>query len=316
VPLVLLAWLVVTAASPVLLVGALVVDAFRWAFTRTPWMALRMLAFLWVYLCAQVGAVLALAAVWFVPSRRQAWSFALQGVWVTVLFRAMTWIFGIRISVEGTELLEPGPLLVFARHASIVDNLLPYRYVTRPTGIRLRYVLKAELLSDPALDIGGMRLPNHFVRRASGDAGREIRMISRLADGLGPRDGVLIFPEGTRFRADRLERSAAAAARRNPEIAAVAGRLTSVLPPRLGGPLALLDATDADVIFLAHRGLGGFATVGDIWSGAMVGRQVDVRLTRIKRADIPSGRKARAIWLYEVWRELDMWVSLGPVAPR
>ena len=65
-------------------------------------------------------------------------------------------------------MVEPGPVIVMIRHASILDNLLPSVFVAWPHKVRLRYLLKRELLSDPGLDIGGKRLPNYFVRRGTG----------------------------------------------------------------------------------------------------------------------------------------------------
>ena len=99
-----------------------------------------------------------------------------------------------------------GPVIVMMRHASIVDNLLPAGLVSLPHRIRLRYVLKKELLWDPVLDIGGQRLPNVFVRR-EGDSATEITRIRRLAIGLTERDGVLIYPEGTRFTAKKRDQA-------------------------------------------------------------------------------------------------------------
>jgi 1-acyl-sn-glycerol-3-phosphate acyltransferase len=213
--------------------------------------------------------------------------------------------------VENPEVAGPGPILVFARHASIVDNLLPYLLITRPAGVRLHYVLKYELLGDPALDIAGLRLPNHFVRRGSGEGAREIAAVGALAEDLGADEGVLIFPEGTRFREEKRAAAIAAAGRRSPEVKEIAEGYRSVLPPRLGGPLALLAASEADVVILAHRGLDGFATVADIWAGGIIGARVAVRLTRIPRSQIPAGRSEQAVWLHRVWAEVDDWVAGG-----
>lgn len=313
IPATLFAWALTTVLLPVLLAGAVVVDVVRALTRRTHWMAIRLVAFLCVYLTAEVFAILSLALVWLVPPRRVAWTYALQGMWVNVLYWAVQAIFGVRLSVEAAEVAGPGPVLVFARHASIVDNLLPYRLVTRPTGIRLRYVLKHELLVDPALDIAGSRLPNHFVRRGSGESAREIAAVGALAEGLGSAEGVLIFPEGTRFAEKKRAAAIASAGRRNPEVREIAEGYRSVLPPRLGGPLALLAASDADVVVLAHRGLDGFATVADIWAGGIVGTRVAVRLTRIRRAEIPAERSDQAVWLHRVWAEVDDWVVGGGV---
>ena len=108
-------------------------------------------------------------------------------------------LFALRFEIEGAEAPHPGPILVLARHASIVDNLLPAWFVVRPHAITLRYVLKKELLSDPVLDVGGSRLPNYFVDRSSTSPRAELRGITELATDLPPNEGVLIFPEGTRI---------------------------------------------------------------------------------------------------------------------
>jgi len=87
------------------------------------------------------------------------------------------------------------------------------------------------------------------------------------------------------------------------------GGIVNLLPPRLGGTLALLDACQADVVVMAHRGLDGFARVADIWRGAMVRRQVDVEFWRIPRNQIPEGRNERADWLFDLWGRVDTWVG-------
>jgi hypothetical protein len=73
-----------------------------------------------------------------------------------------------------------------------METLLASALVCRLHRIRLRYVLKRELLWDTCLDIVGNRLPDVFVDCFSDDASREIGQISELARGLGPRDGTLI----------------------------------------------------------------------------------------------------------------------------
>lgn len=87
-----------------------------------------------------------------------------------------------------------------------------------------------------------------------------------------------------------------------------------VLPPRPGGTLALLDATVADVVVLAHRGLEGLATVRDIWSGSLVNSKISLKLWRVPRAGIPIERSDRVDWLYRLWAEVDTWVA-GESAP-
>lgn len=65
--------------------------------------------------------------------------------------------------------------------------------------------LERELLVDPCLDLVGNRLLNHFIDRAH-PSDSDVRSIAALASNLGPRDGVVIYPEGTRFDRARRER--------------------------------------------------------------------------------------------------------------
>jgi 1-acyl-sn-glycerol-3-phosphate acyltransferase len=233
----------------------------------------------------------------------------LQQRWAGVLFGAVRVLFGLRLEVTGEEAIAPGPMLVLIRHASIVDNLLPSVLIARPHGIRLRYVLKRELLADPCLDVAGRRLPNYFVRRGTGEA-VEVERVRSLAQDLQPDEGVLIYPEGTRFTPERRRRAIARIGERDPGLAARAERLRHLLPPRLGGVGALLDgAPEADVLVIAHHGFEGLRLVSDIWRGGLVGILVRVRIARVPRSAVPAGSTARADWLYDLWQDVDDWLE-------
>lgn len=299
----------VVVTFPLLLLVGLSVDVVRSLTRRTPFVAVRLVAFGTVYLLAETVGLVAAAWVWatsFDQERLERRTYRVQGRWAETLLRSATGLFGLRWTVEGGDTVTPGPILVLARHASIVDNLLPARYIARDGGIRLRYVLKRELLSDPALDVVGNRLPNAFIDRESPGA---LELISHLAGDLGPGDGLLIFPEGTRFTPAKLERARSILQGRSPRMAELAHGLKSVLPPRPGGVLAMLEAARADVVILAHRGLEGFARIKDIWQGAMVGRAVDIRLWRVPYDHIPQDRDDRVEWLFGIWHEIDRWVN-------
>lgn len=271
----------------------------------------------WLAWC-EVAGLLASLALW--PARLagpEPWlrlHYSLQAGWLRLLWAGTRRIYGIRLEVEG-EVPPPGrgPLLVLARHASVADSLLPGLLLP---GWRLRYVLKDELRWDPCLDVVGSRLPNAFVRRGSG---REaVAAVEGLALGLGAEEGVLIFPEGTRFSPAKRERvllrlreeGRAALARFGDE-------LRHVLPPRAGGTLALLDAQPAGlVLLLEHSGFEGAVTLDSLWRGALIGRRVRVRLRTFPRASLPLERAARQGWLEARWREVDAWVASGGFVPR
>ena len=305
----------VTALFPALLVLALAVDLVRSATRQVPWVATRLLCFLWVYLAAEVVGLLALLGVWVAAGfgRRRAWmaewTWRFQQVWAGWLFAAVRGLFGLRLEVAGDGLVAPGPVIVLVRHASIVDNLLPSVLVARRARVRLRYVLKRELLADPCLDVAGRRLPNYFVRRGTGEA-VELENVRRLAAGMGPEDGVLLYPEGTRFTPERRVAALERIAERDPARAVRMAGVQHLLAPRVGGLLAVLDgAPDADVVVMAHQGLDGLRLISDIWSGALVGRRIRVRFTRIPRATIPAGAEERVRWLDDVWADMDTWIG-------
>jgi hypothetical protein len=78
----------------------------------------------------------------------------------------------------------------------------------------------------------------------------------------------------------------------------------------MGGPLALLSASpEADVVILGHTGLESVRSLGDLTSGALIGRRVRVRCLRIRATDVPRQSKEAGDWLYERWRELDEWLA-------
>lgn len=307
--------LLVTALFPALLALALLVDLGRRLAFGVPATAARLLAFLWVYLAAEVAGLAAMTAAWALSlgGRREAalqqMTLDLQQLWAGTLFAAVRWLFGLRLEIVGAGAVAPGPLIVLIRHASIVDNLLPSVLLARPHGIRLRYVLKRELLADPCLDVAGRRLPNYFVRRGTGEA-REVEQIRSLARGLEPDEGTLIFPEGTRFTPERRKRAIARIGERDPRLAERARRLRHLLPPRLGGVGALLDgAPGADVLVIAHHGFDGLRLISDIWRGGLVHLVVSVRVTRVPRSAVPVEDGARAIWLYDLWQGVDDWLE-------
>lgn len=313
-PLLGVTWLLTLTLLPVLLSMAVLVDLTRLVRSRVPPVASRLVVFAIVYLTAEVGAVAAYFLIWLWAGWRSnpeglvKFTYGLQKWWADTLWLSARWIFRLRLEIEAPQAASPGPILVLSRHASIVDNLLPFQIFTSLHGIKLRYVLKKELLIDPALDLVGCRLPNHFVDRRGLDTDHEMNSLRELASDLSDDEGVLIFPEGTRFTPEKQQR-AVAALKRNPRLHELGGKLRGLLPPRLGGVTALIDASSADVVMLGHKGLDGFARLQDIWSGGLVGQVINVRLWRVPRQEVPADRTDRSEWLYGAWAEMDRWLG-------
>jgi len=184
-------------------------------------------------------------------------------------------------------------------------------FVTDPHSLRLGHVMKRELLWDPCLDIVGQRTRNAFVRRGSGERDREIALLRQLAAAVGERDGVLLFPEGTRFSSAKRDRVLAhlAATEQHARLER-ARRLQHVLPPRRSGVLALLETRpDVDAVFLAQIGFEGAASLNDIWGGKLIGRTVRLCFWRVPSAEIPRTAEDRAAWLDAQWARIDAWVA-------
>lgn len=315
IPLWLVACVLAVAALPLLLPVVLVLDvATDRRLPRT-----RLVLFAVAYLLCEALGILAALALWPTTLGDRARMLrvhrTVQDLWATALLESGRALFGLRFAVAGEDALPAGPFLLLSRHTSVADTLLPAVLVGRRHGVALRWVLKRELLVDPCLDLFGQRLPNVFVRRGSGEAARELAAIRALAADLGPDDGVLIYPEGTRFTPKARERAQAAVARGDTGRAARVASLRCVLPPRLGGVLALLDACPGtDVVLLAHAGFDGVSHFADLWRGGLLGRTVRVELRRIPAATIPADAADRARWLDEQWAWLDAWVA-ATVAP-
>ncbi|MDJ0788922.1 MAG: 1-acyl-sn-glycerol-3-phosphate acyltransferase [Myxococcota bacterium] len=297
--------------APLLLPVALLSDLLR----SSRLAATRILLFGGVYLVCEAAGILASAALWLgFAGRRSTPGYLdahrnLQAWWAAALFGAACRLFALDVTVQGR--VGDGPVLFFMRHASILDTLLPANVLIRGSDLRLRYVLKSELLVDPCLDIVGQRLPNVFVNRDTGRSKPEVEAVAELGRSLEADEAVLIYPEGTRASPSRRARLFARL-----EEAGDAKRLKRardlrmLLPARPGGPLALLEsARQADVVFVSHAGLDGITQVRDALSGTLVGRRIEVGLRRVPRAEIPSSREERLEWLDSEWTEVDAWVA-------
>jgi 1-acyl-sn-glycerol-3-phosphate acyltransferase len=307
VPLLLLVTVLLTGLLPVLL-------PLAWAVARfSQWRgAARSLLFVLAYLwCETIGIV---SAGWI---RLRHWrrepfleaNYRLQGWWTRALKVAAERLFRLRFEIEGRAALRGTPALVMPRHASIADTIIPMVFYAIPQGVRLRYVLKQELLFDPCLDIVGNRLPNYFVDRGGQDSDRARRGVARLLSGLGDREGVLIYPEGTRFSAAKRAALQARYAA-SPEMVAQLERWPRVLPPRLGGILALLEANPGrDLLFCAHAGFEGSSRFRDLVNGAWIGAHIRIRFWRVRFDRIPREHQQQVRFVFAQWDRMDQAVG-------
>jgi len=300
----LLGW---TALLPVLLPLALAFDLLL----RRRLAALRFVAAVLLFFGFEIFGVLAVGTLVVTGRATPERLYALEASWADSLLRALLTLFGMELRVDGLDALRPGPILLVGNHVSVADALLPAAFATGRRGVRLRYVAKGELVWDPCVDLAGHALPNVFVRRGSADTPGDLARVVSLAVGLGPDDGVILLPEGTRFTQAKRDALLARRELEGPREHLEADRkLRCLMPPRTGGLLALFDAAPgADLVVMAHSGLEGIVRIPDLWSGALLGRTLRVEFWRVPIATLPAGREARIDWIYAQWERLDRWVA-------
>jgi 1-acyl-sn-glycerol-3-phosphate acyltransferase len=293
----------------------LVVAAFPVAFAvtsvagRDRRRALRLLWFTLAWGLRESAAVLECGWLWLRRRARDDRHYDIIRRYVAGLYAVAQRRHGLRVEITGGGDAAPGdrPLIVLSRHAGPGDALLLVHHLLTDYRRRPLVVMKAQLQFDPCIDIAANRMPNVFVTPGGG----AVDDIGRLAAGLGPRDALLIFPEGGNFSPERRRRAIRRLTRlRRTDEATRAAAMRNLMPPRPGGVLAALGAApSADVVFVAHCGLDHMATVGDIWRRIPLTGAVQAQWWRIPAEDVPDGRDARIDWLYRQWERADAWIS-------
>jgi 1-acyl-sn-glycerol-3-phosphate acyltransferase len=314
-----LAFVLMTVLFPLLLLLAAIVDLALWLKRRKPWVSVRLLPALWCFLFGEIEALIKLPVIYVLTGgpfgkgsiRRRRWIYILRIRWARNHLGAVRVLFGLKFEVEGLENTAEGPYILMIRHASIIDNLLPDVLIGKTYGIGVRFIIKREIQTLPAIDIGGRWIPTVFIRRGSLDPETEIAAVRQLTHEMSPGEILGIYPEGTRPTPAKIARAQEIIAERQPEIEPLASRLNHLLPPRLGGPLALIDeaATGTDIVFCGHTGFDGLRTVGDIWAGELIDKTIRVRFWRYPATEIPEGERARTEWLFDCWQKIDDWVG-------
>lgn len=305
---------VVLATAPVVFPVLFVADRLA----RGKVELVRSVAFIGCYLVLDAAAVvLALLAGLAYPllgttrqarrDRSERVHVALQSWWTRTLLAAGRALFRLRIVVTGAEELAKGPMILLMRHSSIGDTVIPSVWVTQEHGIALRYVLKRELLWDPAFDFVGHRIPNFFVDRDARDPRAEIEGVRELTRGLRPNEGVIIYPEGTVFEAGRRAKAIARLEARGDTVHAARARaLTNVLPPRVGGTVALLESNPGlDVVLCAHVGFEGAVDFRALITARWLDAVIRIQFIRIPYAEIPRGHHELSELVWSWWERMD-----------
>lgn len=290
---------------------ALVVDLVG-GLGRLP--TLRLGTYLGVYLVHDLASTSVAAWLWLRGRFRGRFDRdgyrALQGWWASSLLRWAERLLGIRLEQPDTTALPTATFVMVSRHASMADAIVPAALVAGSMGRFVHYVLKRELRWDPAIDIVGSRLGNHFVARG-GDTPAESSAIERLARAAEPDSVLVIFPEGTYATAQSRRRVLESLRRRGEDgAAAAAERLAHLLPPKPAGTLAMLRGQPAaDVVVLGHAGLEGVAQLRGLRRRLPLREPVRVRTWHHRRTELPTDEDELAAWLQERWEELDRWVG-------
>lgn len=283
-------------------------------WSQNRWSSSRTLLFLTYFVCFEALGLVVLFLLWlrhltglkgedFEEANRQ-----MQRWWVRGFFGAALRIFSVRLEVHGRAHLDARrPSVILSRHASTLDTLLPLGLSQMPT--RFRYVMKSELLLDPALDYCGQRLPNAFVRRGSADPQQEIAKVVDLGRALGPDDAVVLYPEGTRFSTAKRRRLLDKY-QGDQAMHSIVEVLHHTLPPLREGSVQLVASTEgADVVFIAHRGLEGATAMSDLVTGGLTGAHLEVCIWRVAADDVPREPAAIKRFLVHHWRRIDAFAA-------
>ncbi|MEM1433586.1 MAG: 1-acyl-sn-glycerol-3-phosphate acyltransferase [Pseudomonadota bacterium] len=307
IPAFLLGALLVTVLFPVLLVLALVASLWKPAHGAVP-----TLFFITGYLWFEAAGIIAAPIIWLrsrTPQDAMRANFAMQCWWASGLMRMAQRFFSLRLTLHNEAALTGGPALVLPRHASIADTVLPVTYFARPFNTHLRYIMKRELLVDPCLDIYGNRLPNYFVDRSGQDTDAAVDGIRQLTETLDASEGMLLYPEGTRYSPAKHE-ALRRKGNQNPKLVQQLNRWPDLLPPRLGGTLAMLESNPGrDLLFMAHVGFEGSSHFKNLINGSWRRAQVHLAFWRVPFAQIPTQREELMEFLFEQWDRMQSTVA-------
>ncbi|MBA2726079.1 MAG: 1-acyl-sn-glycerol-3-phosphate acyltransferase, partial [Actinobacteria bacterium] len=285
-PVVLVICISLIAISPVLLVLAAVVDLL----VPGNWRSVRIVAFGTFFVFMEAAGLVVLFGMWVrfgfgthVRSERSRDAhYRLMTFYLLLMYKAVAFLFGLRVNIEERKAPHPGPLLVFSRHAGPGNSLMLIGTMMIAFHRRPRIVMLAKLQWDPLFDTMFNRLPNRFISHEKSKSEGYLRAIGDLASDLGDQDAFVLFPEGRDFT-QRLRRRAIDYLRTKgfDTHADRAESMLHVLPPRHRGPLAAItSAPEADVAFVAHSVLEELGSFRELWRRIPLNDPIDGRYWR------------------------------------
>lgn len=323
-PAVVMGFVLAAVALPLWVLVALIVSRLvpgNWRILRVAW-------FLFLYLAVEVGALIALFALWLAsgfgwkirsaPFQRA--HFVVFGVMLRLVVGSAQRAFKLEVALEDpppqtVDQPDRKPALILSRHAGPGDSMLLMDFLVSGYKRRPRIVLKDFLQWDPAVDVMLNRIPSAFVPVGRKGGESLIRSIRDLAGGMEKDDAFVIFPEGANYTEGRH----AHAIRKlreigRPELAERAEHLQVTLPPRTAGVQAALDAApdDGGVFFIGHAGLEAFLTPGDIWRAMPIGTTIAAKTWFVPAEELPEPTDLEQ-WLYDMWSQIDQWI-IGALA--
>jgi len=324
-PLVLAICLALLVVSPVLLLVAAIADLF----VPGKWRILRLVAFGTFFVFMEAAGIVVLFALWvrfglgarLDTERARDTHYRLMTFYLKLMYRAVSLLLGLRVNIEERRAPQPGPILVFSRHAGPGNSLMLIGTMMIAFNRRPRIVMLAKLQWDPLFDTMFNRLPNRFITHEKGKSDEYVAAIGDLARDLGDQDAFVLFPEGKDFT-QRLRLRAIDYLRDKgfDRHAERAEQMLHVLPPRHRGPLAAITAApEADVAFVAHSVLEELGTFKELWRRIPLDDPIDGRYWRICADEVPRTEDEVIEWLYTWWETIDEWVEahrLAELTPR
>lgn len=308
--LVILSFIALLLLSPVWVPLCALIDVIFWRRVAT----LRGILFVFCYLFYEIVGLTLCFWAWIRHGRdpiqfRDA-MYRAQFVWGRNLVHSATRMLGIRLHLDPQYEFKGRDIILVCRHCSIADTLVPLVCVCDKFKLHLLFVMKRELEWDPAIDVAVGRTDHLFVVRASGNAAREMAAIGDLIRSPNG-DGVVIFPEGTRYTPAKRERILRKLEDEGEtELLEWAKRHPYVLPPRTGGMLELLAKNEgADVVFLTHAGFEHAASFRQAFNGSLIDADIHINYWGVPYEDIPESPEDRRQWFLDQWSKVNAYVA-------